>query len=182
MIAVYLLLAPARRGQAGEGGGAQSSPRNRLPRQSMGNRSRRANRSRRSITSRREPFFPDDAVPAVSPTGCRCNCPSARNLRQGEGALAARMGSDIAVRRPGAFRRSPGNVHRPDIAGLLAIALGRRRRSVSIRRCPAQPHRAGTHSVCDCLDDDWISHDYLGNQITRLLLWTTMQPKISSYL
>jgi hypothetical protein len=32
-----------------------------------------------------------------------------------------RMGSDIAVRRPGAFRRSPGNVHRPDIAGPLAI-------------------------------------------------------------
>ena len=61
-------------------------------------------------------------------------------------------------------------------------ALGRRRRSVSIRRCPAQPHRAGTHSVCDRLDEDWISHDYLGNQITRLLLWTTMQPRFSSYL
>jgi hypothetical protein len=57
-------------------------------------------------------------------------------------------------------------------------ALGRRRRSVSIRRCPAQPHRAGTHSVCDRLDEDWTSHDYLGNQITRLLLRTTMQPKI----
>ena len=121
MIAVYLLLAPARRGQAGEGRGAQYSPRNRLPRQSMRNRSRRANRSRRSITSRREPFFPDDAVPAVSPTGCRCNCPFARNLRQSEVALAARMGSGIAVQRPRAFRLSPGNVHRPDIAGPLAI-------------------------------------------------------------
>jgi hypothetical protein len=61
-------------------------------------------------------------------------------------------------------------------------ALGRRRRSVSIRRSPAQLHRAGTHSVCDRLDEDWISHDYLGDQITRLLLWATMQRKISSYL
>ena len=174
MIAVYLLLAPARRGQAGEGRGAQSSPRNRLPRQSMGNRSRAPPQHYEG----REPFFPDDAVPAVSPTGCRCNCLSARNLRQGEGALAARMGSDIAVRRPGAFRRSPGNVHRPDIAARWQSALGRRRRCVSIRRCPAQPHRAGTHSVCDRLDEDWTSHDYLGNQITRLLLRTTIQPKI----
>jgi hypothetical protein len=46
-------------------------------------------------------------------------------------------------------------------------ALGRRRKCVSIRRCPTQPHRAGTHSVCDRLDEDRISHDYLGNQITR---------------
>jgi len=61
-------------------------------------------------------------------------------------------------------------------------ALGRRRRRISIRRCPAQPHRAGTHSVCDRLDKDCISHDYLGNQITRLLLWTTIQPRISTYL
>ena len=61
-------------------------------------------------------------------------------------------------------------------------ALGLRRRCVSIRRCPAQPHRAGTHSVCDRLDEDWISHDYLGDQITRLLLWATMQRRISSYL
>ena len=179
---LYLLLPRARRGQVGEGRGAQSSPRNRLPRQSTGNRSRRANRSRRSITSRREPFFPDDAVPAVSPTGCRCNCPSARNLRQGEAALAARMGSDIAVRRPGAFRRSPGMFTVRILPARWQSALGRRRRSVSIRRCPAQPHRAGTHSVCDRLDEDWISHDYLGDQITRLLLWTTMQRKISSYL
>jgi len=176
------LLAPARRGHAGEGRGAQSSPSSRLSRQSMRNRSRRANRSRRSITSRREPFFPDGAVPAVSPTGCPCNCPSARNLRQGEGALAARMGSDIAVRRPGAFRRSPGNVHRPDIAGPLAIRSRAAAQACLDPACPAQPHRAGTDSVCDRLDEDWISHDYLGNQITRLLLWTTIQPRISTYL
>ena len=60
-------------------------------------------------------------------------------------------------------------------------ALGRRRRSVSIRRCPAQPRRAGTHSVCDRLDEDWIFHDYSGDQITRLLVWATMQRTISSY-
>jgi hypothetical protein len=45
-------------------------------------------------------------------------------------------------------------------------AFGRRRSSVSIRRCPAQSYRAGTHSVCDRLDEDWIFHEYLGNQIT----------------
>jgi hypothetical protein len=31
------------------------------------------------------------------------------------------MGSDIAVQLPAAFRRSPGNVHRSDIADPLAI-------------------------------------------------------------
>ena len=45
--------------------------------------------------------------------------------------------------------------------------LGRRRRSVSIRRCSAQRHRAGTHSVCDRLDEDGIFHDYFSDQITR---------------
>jgi hypothetical protein len=79
------------------------------------------------------------------------------------------MGSGIAVRRPGAFRRSPGNVHRPDIAGPLAI-----RSRAAAQECldPAMASTAAQswHSVCDCLDDDWISHDYLGNQITELLL------------
>jgi hypothetical protein len=50
-------------------------------------------------------------------------------------------------------------------------ALERRRGSVSIWRCPAQAGRAGTRSVCDRLDEDWILHDYLGDRMTRLLVW-----------
>jgi hypothetical protein len=93
------------------------------------------------------------------------------------------MGSDIAVQLPAAFRRSPGNVHRSDIADPLAI-----RSRAAAQECfdPAMssraPLRAGTPSVCNRLDEDWIFHDYLNSQITRLLLRATMQRKISSYL
>ena len=176
LIAVYLLLAPARRGQAGEGRGAQSSPRNRLPRQSMGNRSRapaaaalRAAVSRSFQTTPCRPLV-RPAVDVIAPPLVICGKVKQLSPRVWEATL-------------------PCDV--PELSGDLPVmftvrilparwqsALGRRRRSVSIRRCPAQLHRARTHSVCDRLDEDWISHDYLGNQITRLLLWTTMQPKI----
>lgn len=49
-------------------------------------------------------------------------------------------------------------------------ALGRRRRKVTVRRCPAQAGRAGTHGACGRFDEEWTLHDYLSDQMTRLLV------------
>ena len=66
------------------------------------------------------------AVPAIKSTGGRYNYPFARNSLRGGAAPAGRLGNDIAVQSPAAFRRFPGNVRRPDIAGQMHPGLGRR--------------------------------------------------------
>jgi hypothetical protein len=182
LIAVYLLLAPARRGQAGEGRGAHSSPeaacRGRVWETGAGARTApavtlRAAASRSFQTTPCRPLV-RPAVDVIASPLVICGKVKELSPRVWE----ARLPCDV-----------------PELSGNLPVmftvrifparwqsGLRWRRRSVSIRRCPAQLHRARTHSVCDRLDEDWISHDYLGNQITRLLLWTTMQLKLSSYL
>ena len=167
MIAVYLLPAPARRGQAGKGRGAHSSPRNRLPRQNMGNWSPAPAAALRAAVSRSFQTTPcrplvRPAVDVIAPPLVICGKVKQLSPRVWEATLPCdvpELSGDLPVMFT--VRILPGR---------WQSALGRRRRSVSIRPWPAQPHRAGTHSVCDCLDDDWISHDYLGNQITELLL------------
>jgi hypothetical protein len=42
--------------------------------------------------------------------------------------------------------------------------------------------RAGTHGVCGRFDEEWTLHDYLSDQMTRLLDWAKMLRTISSYL
>jgi len=68
------------------------------------------------------------------------------------------------------------------LRGRWQSPLGRWRRRVSIRRCPTQAGRAGTHGVCDHFDEEWTLHDYLSDQMTRLLVWAKMLRTISSYL
>ena len=68
------------------------------------------------------------------------------------------------------------------LRGRWQSALGRRRRRVTIRRCPAQAGRAGTHGVSGRFDEEWTLHDYLSDQMTRLLVWAKMLRTISSYL
>src|SRR6516162_606411 len=60
------------------------------------------------------------AVPAIKSTGGRYNYSVARNSLRGEAAPAGRLGSDIAVQPPAAFRWLPGNVRRLDNAGQIA--------------------------------------------------------------
>jgi hypothetical protein len=49
-------------------------------------------------------------------------------------------------------------------AELMMIAHMRAEEAEGVARAIAQPHRAGTRSVCDCLDEDRISHKYTGQR------------------
>jgi hypothetical protein len=115
------------------------------------------------------------AVPAIKSTGGRYNYSVARNSLRGEAAPAGRLGSDIAVQPPAAFRWLPGNVRRLDNAGQIA-PRPRRHSSVSIRRLGRVP----THGVCNRLNAERTLHDALRARTTDRWL-DRMQRTIGSY-